>query len=55
MGRLTSAHWRERADQTRALAAGMDDDDVRRALPNLVKDYDKLAERAERLDRSEQG
>ena len=48
----TPEHWRQRADEMRALAAAMDDGDAKSKLLKLAADYESLAERAaKRSDR----
>jgi hypothetical protein len=40
-------HWRNRAQETRALADQMSDPDTRRIMIGVAEDYEKLAKRAE--------
>ena len=39
-------HWRQRAEQMRALAAEMGDPQARQGMLQLAQDYERLAERA---------
>ena len=39
-------HWRQRAEESRAIAAQFDDPDTRRMLLGLAAAYEGLAERA---------
>jgi hypothetical protein len=41
-------HWRDRAEDTRAVADQMDDPDSRRKMLRTADDYEELARRAER-------
>jgi hypothetical protein len=47
------SHWRERADQVRAEAARIADDERRRLMLRIADDYDALAEQAEEHLRAE--
>jgi len=44
-------HWRKRAEQMRALAQGIKDAQSKITIRRIANEYDKLAERAERLAR----
>jgi rubrerythrin len=41
------AHWRQRADEARALAEQITDRDARQMMLRIAEDYEKLAKRAE--------
>jgi hypothetical protein len=41
-----AAHWRERADEARALADQMSDPDARASMLRVAQEYEKIAERA---------
>ena len=41
------AHWRQRADEARAMAEQMTDRDARQMMLGIAEDYEKLAKRAE--------
>ena len=41
-------HWRARAEEARALADQMTSDDTKETMLRIAKDYDRLAELAER-------
>jgi hypothetical protein len=43
-----SKHWRERAEEARAVAEQLTDEKSREAMLRIAKDYDQLAERAKR-------
>ncbi|MET4117993.1 molecular chaperone GrpE (heat shock protein) [Bradyrhizobium sp. JR1.5] len=45
-------HWRGRAEATRVKAESLKDDTSRRRLLRIAKEYDKLARRAEKRQRS---
>jgi len=40
-------HWRERAEEVRAVAETMNDGEARRLMQGIAESYDHLAERAE--------
>jgi len=40
-------HWRDRAEEMRALAEDVTDEQARETMLRLARDYDRLAERAE--------
>jgi len=40
-------HWRDRAEEMRALAQDVTDDVARQTMLRLAQDYDRLAARAE--------
>jgi hypothetical protein len=46
-------HWRDRADEMRALAAGYADKEAARIMKRLADDYDRLADRAQRRSESD--
>src|SRR5262249_2925283 len=46
-------HWRERAEQARALAGQMSDAASKEMMLEIAKDYERLAERAEQRSREE--
>jgi hypothetical protein len=41
------AHWRQRAEEARAIAEQMNDLNSKDAMLRIAKDYERLAERAE--------
>jgi hypothetical protein len=41
-----SGHWRDSAEEMRALAEDVADEEARETMLRLAKDYDRLAERA---------
>ena len=41
------AHWRQRAEEARAIADQMNDPESKRMMLKVAEDYDRLAERAE--------
>ena len=42
------AHWRQRAEEARTIAEQMSDLNSKDAMLRIAKDYERLAERAER-------
>jgi hypothetical protein len=46
-------HWRQRAEQARALAEQMSDPASREMMLGIAKDYERLAERAEQRAQEE--
>jgi len=40
-------HWRERAEEVRAVAETMNDGEARRLMQGIAESYDHLAQRAE--------
>jgi len=46
-------HWRDRAEEARAMAAQLSDPEARRMMEDVAKTYDKLAERAEERVRAD--
>jgi hypothetical protein len=40
-------HWRQRAEQMRALAGEVNDEQAKETMLRIAKDYERLAERAE--------
>jgi hypothetical protein len=44
-----SDHWRARAEEARVLASQMNDSESKRAMLRIARDYERLAERTERL------
>jgi hypothetical protein len=50
---ITAAHWRERAEEARSLAGHMTSDEARRAMLGVARNYDMLAEYAERLQNAQ--
>jgi predicted Rossmann-fold nucleotide-binding protein len=47
-------HWRERAEQARALADGLMEPEAKRRMLKLVEDYEEPARRAEKRLRENQ-
>ena len=41
-------HWRQRAEEARAIADSLNDSQSKEAMLRIAKDYEHLAERAER-------
>ena len=46
-------HWRDRADEARAIAASLSDPESKRIMIAIAENYDRLAERAEESDKQE--
>ena len=46
---IDSRHWRDRAEEARLLAADMKDPDSRETMLRIANDYERLAERAQRV------
>jgi hypothetical protein len=44
-------HWRHRAEEARLLAEEMKDPKAREAMMRMAKDYDHIAERAEKQEK----
>ena len=44
---FSSAYWRTRSKQTRALAEAMTDEKLQRSLLDIAHEYDKLADATE--------
>ena len=42
-------HWQKRAEATRVKAKGLSDEGVRQRLLRVAEEYERLAQRAERL------
>ena len=47
-----AAYWREKAEETRALAAGMSHQPSKEAMFRIAADYEKLAAFAEQVEAS---
>ena len=45
--RFTAKHWRDRAEETRAVAEQLDDPEARRIMLEIAAGYERLAERAQ--------
>jgi mannose-6-phosphate isomerase-like protein (cupin superfamily) len=50
---LDAKHWRERAEEARAVAGSVKDAVARETMLKIAEDYDKLAKRAEVRERAE--
>lgn len=48
---FTAAHWHERAEEARTLAAEMADEKSRQGMLEVAGNYDKLAAYAEKMER----
>jgi hypothetical protein len=48
---FSSAYWRARGEETRALAEGLTDEPFKRSLLGIADEYDKLAEFTEAQER----
>jgi hypothetical protein len=48
---LSSEYWRRRAEEARTIAEMITDDFTRETMLNIARQYDELAERAERRRR----
>jgi hypothetical protein len=48
-------HWRDRADEMRALAQDVKDEQARETMLRLAKDYDRRRARGQALRRKPQG
>jgi len=44
----SAEYWRDKADEVRAIAKCMKDEETRRMMAKLANDYDRLAHHAER-------
>jgi hypothetical protein len=51
--RFTAKHWRDRAEEARAHAEAIRDETSQRLMLKVAADYDKLADRAAELERTE--
>jgi hypothetical protein len=51
----TPEHWRDRAQEARAMADNITDPDAKRAMLDIAESYEKIAERAERAEAKEAG
>jgi hypothetical protein len=49
-GLKTAAYWRERAEEARVLAEGMNDPTARATMEDIAHKYDVMAELAERRE-----
>ncbi len=50
MKKFTVAHWRNRADEARAVAAALTDEKARRDMLAIASQYEKLAAFTEKLE-----
>jgi hypothetical protein len=48
----SAAYWRDKAEETRALAAGMSHQPARQTMLRIAADYEKMAEFAEKIEAS---
>ena len=48
-------HWRDRAEEARAMAEELTDPDAKRKMLRSAADYDELARRAEKRVRAKKG
>jgi len=44
----SAEYWRDKADEVRAIANGMKDEETKRMMAKLASDYDRLSKHAER-------